>query len=116
MSAHSMTPAAASAAPSTTNAHRRPTRNNTGSCSRKPAISALMPTTDAPAPNAIAAYPSAAFTGPLPSAALGVAGVDLRRRVVGAVLDEDPVGVERRRHARGRCPVALAHDRRAVLE
>ena len=42
-------------------------------------------------------------------------GVDLRRRVVGAVLDEDAVGVERR-VARGRRPVPLAHDRRAVLE
>ena len=50
-----MTPAAASAAPSTTNAHRRPTRSNRGSCSRKPASNALIPTTAAPAPNAIAA-------------------------------------------------------------
>ena len=42
-------------------------------------------------------------------------GVDLRRLVVGAVLDQDAVGLERRVRRRRR-PVPLDHDRRAVLE
>src|SRR5207342_1806339 len=42
----------------------------------------------------------------------GPGGIDLRWFVLAAVLDEDPVGVERRALA----PPALAHDRRAVLE
>ena len=62
ISAHSITPAAASAAPSTTNTQRRPTRRSSASCICNPANDALIPTMHAPAPSAITPYPSAAFT------------------------------------------------------
>src|SRR5215218_5019175 len=90
-----MTPAAAMAAMSTTYTHRRPKRRSAASRNWRPASRALMPTTAAPALNATAAYPSAAFMRP-PSRARSAVGVHLRRRVVGAVPDEDAIGQERR--------------------
>ena len=108
-----MIPAAATAAPSTTNTHRRPKRRRSASCRRSPAISALIPTTHAPAPDRERRVAERSFHARVRPRLL--ARVDLGRFVVGAVLDQDAIRLERR-IAGSDSPVPLAHDRRAFLE
>src|SRR5581483_3666932 len=109
--AHSMAPAAISAPSRTMKTNWRPVAMSRPSRRWIPTPRVTTPRAAAMNPRVTPPNPIAPFTAPIPSGRLSLRGVHRRRVVLGAVLDHDPVGVERRP-----LPVALADDGDAVLE
>src|SRR5581483_4096382 len=101
-----MAPAAISAPSRTMNTNCRPVAMIRPSRRRIPTPMVTTPRAAAMNPRVIPPNPMAPFTTPT-----SLGGVHRRRVVLGAVLDHDPVGLERRP-----LPVPLAHHRDAVLE
>src|SRR3954466_10947145 len=108
-----MAPAATSAPSRTMNTNWRPVAMIRPSRRRIPTPIVITPRAAAMKPRVTPPKPSAPFT----AAPSSLRGVHRRRAVLGAVLDHDPVGVEGGDGGGvALLEVALAHDRRPVLE